>query len=205
VEIVDGQAVVRWPACDAVAGQLGASYRVVEEEMAVDATFTAHVQAPYGCFELFIASYFTPFYTPRYAVRDNRTHPDGVFWYTKQWYGPDECESWARDQKAEAVFADGRWQSGYPLNWRRGPHFAHPLMTQEHRYGHAVLLMARPQDCCGISGFNSYHNAQYFHLFGEDVVPGQAVSATIRMVLLTEWEDLQEEALARYKAWVGDA
>ena len=44
--------------------------------------------------------------------------------------------------------------------------------------------MARPADCLGLSGYNSYHNAQYFHLGGDDVQAGQHLTFTIRLVLL---------------------
>ena len=200
--IEDGDAVVRWAPCDAVRGTLSARYHIVEDASAVDVTFGFESKASYSGFEVFIANYFTPYYAAHYAIRDNRTHPEGVFWYQKQWYGEGENESWARDDQAEALFRDVRWQTGYPLNWRRGPYYAHPLMTQEHRYGHAILLMARPEDCIGLSGLNDYHNAQYFHLFGKDTAPGDRLAATVRMVLLTKYEDLQREAVERYEEWV---
>ena len=159
--ISDGEAEVCWAPCDAVQGELAARYRIVEADSAVDVTFEARLHVPYKRFELFIANYFTPYYTPRYAVSDNRTYPEGIFWYEKSWYGEGENESWVRDDEGGDVFRDGRWLTGYPLNWRHGPRFAHPLMIQEHRYGHAICLMARREDCFGISGLNGYHNAQY--------------------------------------------
>jgi len=198
----NGAVEVRWAPCDDVQGALSATYRMVPEAMAVDATFAFESTAAYRDFELFIANYFTPQYAPRFAIQDNRTHPEGLHWYEKQWYGGDENESWARDEEAEAIFRDGRWQTGYPLNWRRGPCFFHPLTLQEHRYGHAIVLMTSPRDCFGLSGYHTYHNAQYFHLFGCDIAVGQRLSATIRMVLLTEWDDLAAEALVRYHQWI---
>ena len=199
--IEDGDAVVRWAPCDAVEGELAARYRIVEEESAVDITFEAQMNVAYSNFELFIANYFTPYYFPRYAVSDNRTHPEGIFWYEKKWLGEDENESWARDDEAEKILKDGRWLTGHALNWRRGPHYALPLMIQEHRYGHAIILMARNEDCFGISGYNSYHNSQYFHLLGRDAIAGQQISTTVRMVVLFEWEDLQKEAVELYEEW----
>ena len=196
----DGVAV-RWAACPAVEAELQAHYRIAGPD-SLDATFSARLAADYRRFELFIANYFTPHYTPYFPVQDDRTHPEGITWYQKQWYGHNEAESWARDEDAEAVFRDGRWLDGYPLNWRRGPYYAHALTLQEHRYGHAILLMARPADCLGLSGYNSYHNAQYFHLGGDDVQAGQHLTFTIRLVLLTEWDDLQAEALTRYHQWL---
>ena len=156
----DGAVEVRWPSCDEVHGELSATYRIVPDASAVDAIFSFDASAAYKDFELFIANYFTPHYIPRFALQDNRTHPEGLFWYEKKWYGGDENESWSRDPQAEAIFRDGRWQTGYPLNWRRGPHFFHPLTLQQHRYGHAILLMAHPDACFGLSGYHAYPNAQ---------------------------------------------
>jgi hypothetical protein len=203
IELHNDSVHVVWPACDAVQGELQATYRIDTAATAIDTTFSFTAQAAYNHFELFIANYFTPYYTPRFAVQDNSTHPEGVFWYKKAWHGTGENESWARNAQAEAVFADGRWLSGYPLNWRRGPHYYYPLSVQEHRYGHAIVLMAKPQECFGISGYNAYHNAHYFHLLGQDVEPEEKVSATVRMLLLTEWEDLEKEALTHYEEWLG--
>jgi hypothetical protein len=201
VNIKDGEVEVRWAACDEVQGELSAHYCLVASASAVDVTFTADLHTDYDQFELFIANYFTPYYKPYFAVCDNHIHPDDVLWYEKQWYGEHENETWARDDASASIFKDGRWQTGYPLNWRLGPHYACPLMIQEHRYGHAILLMARREDCIGLSGFNNYHNAQYLHLFGRDVAAGEQVSTTVRMVLLTEWDDLQQEAMNRYEQW----
>ena len=171
--------------------------------------FAAEMEQDYAGFELFIANYFTPYFKPRYAVTDNLTHPEGVFWYEKQWNAQGECESWARDGEAEATFADGRWLDGHPLNWRRGPCYAHPLMVQEHRHGlggqaGAIVLMARREDCFGISGYNSYHNSQYLHLGGTDVKAGQRLEMTVRMVLALGFKDLHEEALSLYGKWTED-
>ncbi|AWT60335.1 MAG: hypothetical protein CMN58_06135 [Solibacterales bacterium] len=201
---VSGNAVeVRWAPNDRIRGSLWARYEIVDEEDAIDVTFGADLQAAYGDFELFIANYFTPYHVPRFAISDNRTHPEGNIWYEKQWNGEGENESWARDEQAEKIFRDGRWLTGHSLNWRRGPFYTHPIMIQEHRYGgHAIVLMARRQDCFGISGYNSYHNSQYLHLWGRDVAAGEQVSVTVRLLLITEWEDLQREAMIRYEKWL---
>ena len=54
----------------------------------------------------------------------------------------------------------------------------------------------------GISGYNSYHNSQHFHLFGKDIEAGQGLAATVRMVLLREWDDLNAQALTKYEEWI---
>ncbi|MBM3216807.1 hypothetical protein FJZ36_18080 [Candidatus Poribacteria bacterium] len=201
VTLEEGDVVVRWEPCESVNAALSARYRLLTDENAVDVTFSADAQAAYSRFELFIASYFTPYYTPRYAVSDNRIHPEGVFWYQKTWFGEENTDAWARDAEALNVFRDGRWLTGYPVNWRMGPAYALPLMTQEHKYGHAIVLMARREDAIGISGLHSYHNSQYFHLFGRDVEPGERLSATVRMVVLTEWDQLNRAAETLYADW----
>jgi hypothetical protein len=193
---------VEWPATQDLAAPITVRYRTVEADSAVDVTFDVVAQVDMARFELFISSYFTPYYTPRYAVRDRRLDPEALVWYEKRWYAEAEDECWARDEGAEAVFADGRWSTGYPLNWQMGAPYAHPLMIQEHRYGHAIVTMARLRDCIGISGLNSYHNAQYFHLFGRDVKSGERLSTQVRMVLWTQWQDLQQEALECYGRWM---
>ena len=85
-------------------GEFAATYLVIAEETAIDGAFSFTAAAPYADFELFIAGYFTPHYSPHFAFRDNRTHPEGLAWYQKPWYGGNEDESWARDDAAEAIF-----------------------------------------------------------------------------------------------------
>jgi len=201
ISLDGGDVVVRWGASPSLEAEMAARYHLVKEEMAVDVTFEVYPRADYANFEMFIANYFTPYYTPRYAVSDNRAHPEGIFWYEKQWFGEDNNDAWPRDAEAREIFQDGRWLTGHALNWRLGPDYALPLMTQEHKYGHAIILMAHPEDCIGISGFNTYHNSQYFHLFGRDVRAGQHLATNVRMVLLTEWDDFNEQAVIQYEKW----
>jgi len=201
VEIDERDVVVSWASTEDVQAELSARYHIDEEGSAVDVTFSATAQADYRNFELFIANYFTPYYFPRYAVQDSRAHPEDIAWYEKRWFGEDENECWPRDEEVLEVFRDGRWLTGHALNWRIGPCYALPLTIQEHRYGHAIVLMARREDCIGVSGYNSYHNSQYFHLFGRDVTAGEELSTTIRMVLLTEWDDLQATAVKLHGEW----
>ncbi len=80
VALENGAVTIRWSPCDQVQGDLAATYRVVPEETAIDATFSFTAATPYENFELFIANYFTPHYTPRFALQDNRPHPEGLAW-----------------------------------------------------------------------------------------------------------------------------
>ena len=198
----EGDVVVRWEPSTACRAHMSVRYCVAEEEMAVDATFTVRTEKAYGRLELFIANYFTPYYTPSFALRDNRAHPGTeVAWYRTEWNRGPVDTAWPRDLQARAVFQDGRWLTGHPLNWQFGSDYALPLMTQRHQYGHAVVLMARPQDCIGLSGFNGYHNSQYFHLFGRDLEEGESLRATVRLAVLTDTDDLDERSLELYGKW----
>jgi len=215
ISLEEGDVIVQWEPAPELNAEMAARYHIVEDEMAVDVTFDVRPRADYSKLELFIANYFTPYYMPRYAVSDNRVHlslsragvhlrerqTEGIFWYEKRWFGEENNDAWPRDSEARKIFQDGRWLTGHALNWRIGPDYALPLLTQEHRYGHAIILMANSEDCIGISGFNSYHNSQYFHLFGRDVKDGQHLNTTVRMVLLTEWENLNEQAVIQYERW----
>jgi len=201
VSLQEGDVVVHWAAIENLRAEVSARYHLIEQDNAVDVTFKVYTKTDYSNFELLIANYFTPYYTPRYAVSDNRAHPEGIFWYEKKWFGADENDAWPRDEESKEIFKDGRWLTGHPLNWRLGPDYALPLMTQEHRYGHAIILMAQPKACIGISGFNSYHNSQYFHLFGKDVKAKQRIVTKVRMVLLMEGKNLNEQAAIHYEKW----
>ena len=201
----NGAAVVSWQPTEECPAHLSATYVAFAGDMTVDVTFAAVAERDFASFELFIANYFTPYYTPRFAVKDNRAHPESeVAWYQTQWYGSHEDTAWVRDDDARAVFCDGRWLTGHALNWQFGPDYALPLMTQIHKVGHSIILMARPGDCLGLSAFNSYHNSQYFHLFGRDVVEGERVSTTVRMVHTSETGTaaVDELAIDLYRTWV---
>ena len=84
-------------------------------------------------------------------------------------------------------------------------------MTQRHNHGLAIIQMARRDDCIGLSGFNSFHNSQYFRLFGRDVAAGDRLSTTVRLEVVdllgqTPEDDaggLDRLALERYEAWSG--
>ena len=66
--------------------------------------------------------------------------------------------------------------------------------------------MARPEDCIGLSGYNSFHNSQYVHLFGRDVKAGDLLTSTVRMEGVgndaLELDTLDDLAVDRYQAWV---
>ena len=50
--------------------EFAATYLVIAEETAIDGAFSFTAAAPYADFALFIASYFTPHYSPRYDAAE---------------------------------------------------------------------------------------------------------------------------------------
>ena len=62
--------------------------------------------------------------------------------------------------------------------------------------------MARREHCFGRAGYHTSHNAQYFHLFGHTTAPGDHLSTTLRLLLITEWDDLEAETLTHYQRWL---
>jgi hypothetical protein len=205
--IESGDGVVNWSPIDDNLAQMSVRYHIIEEEAAIEATFEVRPQRDYSKYELFISSYFTPYHTPRFAVADTRVDPDGpVRWYESKWYSEYNVEAWPRDAASRETFADGRWLTSPSQNWVMGPDYALPLMTQRHRHAGAIVLMARPEDCIGLSGYNSFHNSQYVHLFGRDVKAGDLLTSTVRMEVVgndaLELDTLDDLAVDRYQAWV---
>ena len=185
------------------AGRLAIRYQIIPDSLAIDAHISVEPARSYRNFEVFVANYFTPYHTPRYAVTDTQVTPDPITFYEKQWDGSAENSAWPRDEQARAIFRDGRWTQGHTINWRLGPDYALPVMTQYHRYGPAVITMGREPDCVGISGLFSYHNSQYVHLFGTDVDAGDHLATDLRMVLVPDVsaDELTDRAVEEYRQW----
>lgn len=202
----DGQdAVVQWdPTADNNA-RLQVRYRIFADQLAIEMHIKAEPQQAYRAYELFIASYFTPYHTPRFALQDTNVNPAASLrWYETAWCGTFNDEAWPRDDDARQIFCDGRWLTKSALEWRLGPNYALPLMTQQHRFGPSmsIISMARRTGCIGLSGYNGYHNSQYFHLFGRDVNADDVLETTLRMEIVEAGGDeLNELAVARYQAW----
>ena len=206
--VESGDGVMSWPPIDDNRAEMSVRYHILEEETAIEATFEILVQQDYSHYELFVSSYFTPYHRPRFAVSDNRVDPEGpVRWYETDWYSANNFEAWPRDPSARETFEDGRWTTSPAQNWVMGPDYALPLMTQRHRHAGAIIQMARREDCIGLSGYNGYHNSQYFHLFGRDVSAGDRLKSTVRMEIVGSGdpglEALDDMAVARYHDWIG--
>ncbi len=203
VSVEEGDAVVRWPPCPENNGRLSVRYRVFADQLAVEMGIRVEVLQPYAAYELFVSSYFTPYHRPRFALRDASVDAAvPMRWYETAWCGEFNDEAWPRDGEARRVFLDGRWMTKPSQNWMLGPDYALPLMTQQHRFGPSVVSMARRRDCIGLSGYNGFHNSQYFHLFGGDAGPGDLLETTVRLeVVEGRQESLDDLAVARYEAW----
>ena len=202
VSIEEEDAVVRWPPCPGNNVRLAVRYRVFADQLAVEMRIQAEPLQPYTAYELFVSSYFNPYHRPRFALRDPTVDPGvPMHWYETAWCGEFNDEAWPRDDEARRIFLDGRWMTKPSQNWRLGPDYALPLMTQQHRFGPSTISMARPRDCIGLSGYNGYHNSQYFHLFGRDAGPGDLLETTVRLEMVEGGESLDDLAVARFEAW----
>ena len=203
VSVEEGDAWVRWPPCPENNARLSVRYRVFADQLAVEMGIQAEVLEPYAAYELFVSSYFNPYHRPRFALRDASVDPAiALRWYETAWCGEFNDEAWPRDDEARRLFLDGRWMTKPSQNWMLGPDYALPLMTQQHRFGPSVVSMARRRDCIGLSGYNGFHNSQYFHLFGRDAGPGDLLETTVRLeVVKGPQESLDDLAVARYEAW----
>ena len=206
VSVEEGDAVVRWPPCPDNNVRLAVRYRVFPDQLAVEMRIQAEALEAYAAYELFVSSYFNPYLKPRFALRDASVDPvAGMRWYETAWCGEFNDEAWPRDDGARRTFLDGRWMTKPSQNWMLGPDYALPLMTQQHRFGPSVISMARRRDCIGLSGYNGYHNSQYFHLFGRDAGPGDLLETTVRIEVVEELqESLDDLAVRRCEDWSGE-
>jgi hypothetical protein len=198
-------AVVQWQPCANHNAHLEVRYRTIEDQLAIEMAIKVETLQSYQTYELFVSSYFTPYHTPRFALQDTSVDPTiSLRWYETTWCGPHNDEAWPRDAAARQVFLDGHWLTEPALNWTLGANYALPLMTQQHRFGPSmsIISMARRNDCIGLSGYNGFHNSQYFHLFGRDTNPGDILETTVRMEIVEASDDkLNELAVERYQAW----
>ena len=203
---VDGtDAVVQWQPCADNNAHLEVRYRAIEDQLAIEMAIKVETLQSYQTYELFVSSYFTPYHTPRFAVQSTNVDPaTSLRWYETTWCGSHSDQAWPRDDDARQIFRDGRWLTAPAQDWILGANYALPLMTQQHRFGPSmsIISMARRNDCIGLSGYNGFHNSQYFHLFGRDTNPGDILETTVRMEIVEASDDkLNELAVERYQAW----
>ena len=205
VSIEEGDAVVRWPPCPENNVRLAVRYRVFADQLAVEMRIQAEALEPFRRLRAVRVELLQPLpHRPRFALRDatRRSRTSRMRWYETAWCGEFNDEAWPRDDEARRIFLDGRWMTKPSQNWMTGTGLRPlPLMTQQHRFGPSVISMARRRDCIGLSGYNGYHNSQYFHLFGRDAGPGDLLETTVRLEMVEGGESLDDLAVARYEAW----
>ena len=204
VTAVGDEALVQWEPTEENNVRLSVRYSISEDPNAIEMAIAAEALQSYQGYELFVSSYFSPYQTPRFALKGNSVDPSvAIRWYQTPWYGEQNDEAWPRDDEARRHFCDGRWLTSPAQEWRLGPDYALPLMTQRHKHDQAhIIAMAPQQDCIGLSGYNGFHNSQYFHLFGRDVSAGDKLETTVRMeIVKAAVDDLDALAIERYEAW----
>jgi hypothetical protein len=122
-----------------------------------------------------------------------------------------------RDAHAARRPLDGRWERSefkanvapfFPLR-----HYAHPVtfMTDPEKK-HAVVLMMKRATCSAISA-RYYtpriedravtYSAVDFHIFGDDLVPGDVRTAQVRLVI-TPLDESMSQPLALYKKFLAE-
>jgi hypothetical protein len=206
-------AQVTWAATEGHRGEITARYEVREPNL-VDLTVTARVQAVYAGYEILVPNYFDKSLRPHVCLKRR-------FGAETDWVLPVVNDAFRggvlafpRDEHAARRYLDGRWSRGeydmpfapfYPL--RR---YAVPLgiMTDPEKRL-AVGLMSHSRQCSGVSC--RYHadkdadratpySAIDLTLFGDDLVPGDERTATVRLAVMSLDGDLNQ-ALPTYRAF----
>jgi hypothetical protein len=187
---------IMWAATEAHQGEITARYEVREPDT-IDLTLTLRVRGTYAGYELLLPSYFDKVMRPHVYLK-RRTGPEVdlvVPMFNELFRGGTPV--FPRDAHAAMRSFDGRWNRSeykmptapfYPLR-----HYAHPVafMTDPEKKL-AVVLMTRTGHCSAISEryyserdderATSY-SAIDFHLWGDDLVPGDERKAKVRLVL----------------------
>lgn len=184
----DGSVEVTWPTTVERPFELKATYTWVSPNT-VDVITTVHAVSRLEAFEVLLASYYPSGHTESlvWGSRDPRGGSGEGFVSADRELG--EWLAFPRDDNAEAVIDDGRWDLGSsPLEWTMMPEFALPLaVRRDPNSGLTVITMARPEGCFGV--FTPYgeekHYSNYFSLFGQDIEAGETQSAHSRLVVLS--------------------
>lgn len=190
---------VRWEPGTERPFALTATYRwSVPDTLDVETVVEAQSALP--DFEVFLSSYLTDHFpiTQVYAKQ-----ADGKKAFLAADPGQGTWQMFPRNADAVRLIKDGRWtHPPNPVDWAIRPEFAAPLLYRrdaETKIAHVV--MSRPKDCFAVSTpcSNEAHYSMYFSLFGESLVPGQAVRAHTRMIVAPLDE---AEIVARYEAFL---
>jgi hypothetical protein len=199
---------VKWPATEMYKGEITARYEVLEPA-AVNLTIRVHSLGTYAAHELFLSSYFDKALKPHVFLQPVRgaatREPEIVVPQVNDLFR-GTLPVFPRDAHAARRCIDGRWDRN---------EFGTPTvqMCPLRRYGHClafmadstkqlgVVLMSRPRDCYAIS--SRYHaendadrltnySAFDLSLFGDDLLPGDEQSVTVRLALTSLDNDLSQ-------------
>jgi hypothetical protein len=199
--LADGAARVRWSADAVHPLEITGVYRWAAGDT-LDLRLTVKPQRDLRRFELFLASYFNGFPASLACVAQPGAAGGSRFMEAVKAGGA--WQTFARDDRAAALFADGRWsRPPNPVTWVMMPRLAAPVaLRRDAASGLTAVLMSRPGDCFAISMpfGDEGHRSVYLSLFGRDLKAGEEVTASARLVVGRRISD--DRAMELYRAYV---
>lgn len=214
---VDGDAMsVRWAANETHNAQITAVYEIAGPNL-IDLTLTVTSRWVYPAYELFLSSYFDPAMNPHVYLQGSPyvDPPD-----EPQWVGTT-CNDvfvgtglvFPRDFHASRNPVDGRWTGIWALyQWNPQRLYELPICLQvDPETNVAGVLMSRREDCFAVvSGYTDAHpddpfgnqNPLYLSLFGDDLSPGDASTARVRLAVI-ELDEQMQRPLELYEEFIG--
>lgn len=190
----DGAVEVHWRADAQHPFDLQAVY-VWASSNVLDVTTTVTAQQALPRFEVFLASYFEGFpmacgYGPSGFIEAKKELGDWL--------------SFPRDDAAEAIIADGRWQRPpNPVTFKPVARYAGALgLRLDAKSGLTALVMAPPAECFAVlmPYGEEDHRSLYLSLFGRDFKSGEKATARSRLVIGHEISEKQ--AIECYQAYL---
>ncbi|MCA9170758.1 MAG: hypothetical protein KDB23_23935 [Planctomycetales bacterium] len=211
---------IRWAATDAHQGTILARYEV-REPGDVDLTVTLESLGTYSGYELLLPSYFDPSMIPHVYLKRRAvgaTPPDidlVVPRFSEVFRG---CSLvFPRDAHTARFPLDGRWnRSEYKMSvapFFPVRHYGYPFMfvTDRDKTIAAVMMMRR-DDCSAISSRYyserieeraASYSAMDFLVFGRDVLPGNVLTARVRLSL-TSLDTELSQPLKLHQQFLGE-
>jgi len=200
---------VTWPATETHAGEISARYEVVSQN-AIDVTVTVRSQGTYAGYELFMSNYFDKALRPHVHLQTLRGDTRSLVVPTVNDVFRGTLLVFPRDAHAARRGLDGRWEPNV-IQLCPVRHYLHCMAyftDPDDRL--AVVLMSRPRDCFAIS--TRYHaeadadrltdySALDLSLFGDDLLPGQEQTVTVRLALTAPGDD-HLQPLQLYRAFL---
>ncbi|MHB1035664.1 MAG: hypothetical protein ACYC35_12215 [Pirellulales bacterium] len=199
VLLPDGSVQVRWTADKDHPLELTGVYRWTAPGT-LDLRLLVEPKRDLARFELFLASYFSGF-SEASAWVASQPGGDGKPGFMEAKKAGSDWQTFPRDEKTAAIFADGRWnRPPNPVAWTIMPRLEAPLaVRRDGKTGLAAVLMAQPDDCFAVSMpyGEETHRSVYLSLFGRDLKAGHQASARARLVLGKNISDAQAVELYR--------